>query len=163
MFLTVDRTGGAPMDDEMRERLTRHVDGYRMAGHDLEFEEPVRVSLEIALHVCVKSDYFRSDVKQRLRDLLSAGIRADGQRGFFHPDNFSFGTTVYLSALLAAARAVPGVASVSATAFSRQGSDDTTALEDGRLLLGPREIARLDNDPNYPEHGVLTLDLHGGK
>ena len=30
-------------------------------------------------------------------------------------------------------------------------------------LLGPREIARLENDPNFREHGVLTLELHGGK
>ena len=163
MFVTVDRSGGAPLDATLRDELTRHIDGFRMAGHDLEFEEPVRVSLELALHVCVKGDYFRSDVKQSLLDLFSSGIRTNGQRGIFHPDNFSFGTTVYLSPLLAAAHEVPGVASVSATVFARQGADDTTALEDGRLVLGSREIARLDNDPNFPEHGVLTLELHGGK
>jgi hypothetical protein len=163
MFVTVDRTGGAPIDADLRERLARHVDRFRMAGQDVDLEEPERVSLELALHVCVAPDYFRSDVKEALQDLFGAGLRRDGQRGLFHADNFSFGTTVYLSPLIAAAHAVPGVASVSATIFGRQGSDDTTALEDGRLALGPREIARLDNDPNFPEHGVLTLELHGGK
>jgi len=163
MFVTVDREGGAPLDDTLRGTLETHIDGFRMTGHDLEFEEPVRVSLEISLHVCVKSDYFRSDVKQGLLDLFSSEIRANGERGVFHPDNFSFGTPVYLSPLLAAAREVPGVASVEARVFARQGDEDTTALEDGRLVLGPREIARLDNNPNFPEHGVLTLELHGGK
>jgi hypothetical protein len=33
----------------------------------------------------------------------------------------------------------------------------------GELTLGPFEIARLENDPNFPEHGRLTLDLRGGK
>jgi predicted phage baseplate assembly protein len=163
MFVTVDREGGAPLDDSLRGTLVNHIDGFRMAGHDLEFEEPTRVSLEISLHVCVKSDYFRSDVKQGLLDLFSPGIRTNGERGFFHPDNFSFGTPVYLSPLLAAARGIAGVASVEARVFQRQGTDDTTALEDGRMVLGPREIARLDNNPNFPEHGVLTLELHGGK
>jgi hypothetical protein len=163
MFVTVDRTGGAPMDRDLRGKLTTYLDRFRMAGHDVDFEEPIRVSLQLSLHVCVAPDYFRSDVKQGLLDLFTAGLRRDGRRGLFHPDNFSFGDIVYLSPLLAAAREVPGVASVTARAFGRQNDDDPLPLEDGRLKLGPREIARLDNDPNFPEHGVLTLELHGGK
>jgi hypothetical protein len=31
------------------------------------------------------------------------------------------------------------------------------------LLMGPFEIAQLDNDPNYPENGVLALDVRGGR
>ena len=31
------------------------------------------------------------------------------------------------------------------------------------LPLGPLQVARLDNDPNYPDHGQLTLALEGGK
>jgi hypothetical protein len=163
MFVTVDRTGGAPLDATLRTGLTNYLDRFRMAGHDVDFEEPVRVSLQLSLHVCVAPGYFRADVKQGLLDLFSAGLRRDGTRGQFHPDNFSFGDIVYLSPLLAAARAIPGVSSVAAKTFGRQNDDDPLPLEDGRLKLGPREIARLDNDPNFPEHGVLTLELHGGK
>jgi hypothetical protein len=47
--------------------------------------------------------------------------------------------------------------------FQRQGGDDPTYLIDGELPLGRLEIARLDNDANFPEHGVLRLDLNGGK
>jgi hypothetical protein len=70
---------------------------------------------------------------------------------------------VYLSAIYAAAHAVPGVASVQIDKFQRQGGDDPTYLIDGALPLGRLEIARLDNDANFPEHGVLRLDLNGGK
>jgi len=31
------------------------------------------------------------------------------------------------------------------------------------LTLGPFEIAQLDNDPNFPEHGTLVLDMRGGR
>ena len=53
--------------------------------------------------------------------------------------------------------------SVHITKFQRQGIDDPVPLEDGRLLLDRLEIARLDNDRNFPERGKLTINLAGGK
>jgi hypothetical protein len=163
VFLTVDRFDGQQLDEELERDLTRHVDRYRMAGHDLEFDDPRFVSLELELFVCVRPDYFRSDVKQRLLEVLSNRELGPGRRGLFHPDNFSFGQTIYLSPILAAARDVPGVASANVVTFQRQGIDETTYLDAGRLPLGRLEIARLDNDPNFPEHGVIRIEMSGGK
>lgn len=163
VFVTVDREGGDRITAPFVDSMVRHLDKYRMAGHDLEINEPIFVPLELALHVCVKPDHFRSDVKRSLIELFSNRVLRDGRRGLFHPDNFSFGDPVYLSRLYAAAHAVPGVLSVKVTAFRRQGSKDELALQEGRIALGRLEIARLDNDPNYPERGVLGLELHGGK
>jgi hypothetical protein len=70
---------------------------------------------------------------------------------------------VYLSPIYAAARQVAGVASVQATLFRRQGTPDPVPLADGFMRLGRLEIPRLDNDPNFPERGVLRLVLFGGK
>jgi hypothetical protein len=83
----------------------------------------------------------------------------------FHPDNFSFGQTVYLSPIYAAAQKMAGVTSVQVTMFQRQrqAGIDNTALLAGKLLLGRLEIAQLDNDPNFPEHGVFVLDMQGGR
>ena len=51
----------ASMRDAARCRISLpFVDRYRMAGHDLEFNDPRYVSLEIELHVCVQPDYFRA-------------------------------------------------------------------------------------------------------
>jgi hypothetical protein len=102
-------------------------------------------------------------VRRGLTERLSNRILRDGRRGLFHPDNFSFGDPVYLSRIYAAAREVPGVASVEVKKFRRQHSQDTLALADGRILLSPLEIARLDNDPDFPERGVIELQLFGGK
>jgi hypothetical protein len=163
MSVTADRRGGEPMTADFNHSLHRHLDTFRMAGHDLNFHEPVYVALEIALHVCVRPDHFRSDVRRALDELFSARRLRDGRLGLFHPDNFSFGQTVYLSRLYAAAHDIPGVQSLKVTTFRRQGSKDSVALEDGRLVLDRLEIVRFDNNPNHPERGVLSLELHGGK
>jgi hypothetical protein len=163
VFITVDRVGGIPMDDAFEAEMVRHVDRYRMAGHDTEFDDPIHVSLEIDLLVCVQASHFRADVRAGLLQVLGSGVLPDGRRGLFHPDNFTFGQTVYLSALYAAARTVAGVGSVQVTKFQRQGNDDPQPLADGFMKLGRLEIARLANDPSFPEHGVLRLTLFGGK
>ena len=162
-FITVDRVGGELMDEDYELALVDHVEPYRMAGHDLEFNDPLYVSLELDLTVCVAAGYFRSDVRAALLRVLSNRDLPDGTRGVFHADGFSFGQTVYLSPIYAAARGVAGVESLEVTRFQRQGQDETRYLNVGRMGLGRLEIPRLDNDPNFPEHGVLRLTLHGGK
>ena len=163
VFVTVDRLGGLPVDAAFKQEMLRHLERYRMAGYDVAVDAPRFVSLEIEMQVCVKPNYFRSDVKAALLQVFSNRILPDGRRGVFHPDYFTFGQPVYLSPLYAAAQAIAGVDSVTITVFQRQDTPDTIALERGWLELGRLEIARLDNDPNFKEHGVLRLRLGGGK
>jgi Baseplate J-like protein len=163
VFVTADRVGGRPVDQDFKDALLRRLEYFRMAGHDLDVDAPRPVSLEILMHVCVQPGYFRSDVREALLEVFSRGLQPNGQRGVFHPDNFTFGQPVYLSRLYAAAQSVPGVASVHIEKFQRQGHDDATALRTGRLELGRLEIARCDNARNFPEHGVFHLELGGGK
>jgi len=162
VFVTIDRVGGVKVDPEFKAEIRRHMERYRMAGYDLEIDKPRFVSLEIDMRVCVKAGYFRSEVKRALLDIFSRWPLADGRRGIFHPDNFTFGQPVYLSPLYAAAQTVAGVLEVTITTFQRQGQPATSALDRGLLPVGRLEIARLDNDRNYPEHGVFRLKLAGG-
>jgi len=163
VFLTADRLGGVPADDTFKTGIRALVERYRMAGYDLEVDGPQFVSLEIAMFVCAKPDYFRSDVKAALLEVFSNRVLPDGRHGVFHPDNFTFGQTVYLSPLYAAAQAVPGVASVEITTFRRLGQPDPKPLADGLLPMARLEIARCDNDPNFAERGVFSLTVGGGK
>ena len=73
------------------------------------------------------------------------------------------GPEKFVPSVIATAHSVAGVASVEAAAFGRQGGTDPLPLQQGVLALSPPEIARLANDPNFPEHGLLVLDLHGGQ
>jgi Baseplate J-like protein len=162
MFVTVDRLGGRAVDEAFEDELRTFLDGYRLAGVDVEIDAPRFVSLDIELTVCVAPGYVAADVERALLDALSNRELPDGSRGFFHPDNFTFGQPVYLSRLIAAAMAVPGVDWVDVTTFERSGEPSTTGLDSGRLTFARLEIARLDNDPNFPESGRLKLDLEGG-
>jgi hypothetical protein len=136
---------------------------YRRIGHDLAVAWAQYVSLDIALEVCVEPGFLGGHVKAALLDLFSSRVRSDGRRGFFHPDNLSFGDGIYLSRMVAAAQAVPGVESVAVTKLERFGEGQNQEIENGILPLGPLEVARLDNDPSFPENGVLTLEMAGGR
>ncbi|HYJ87074.1 MAG TPA: putative baseplate assembly protein, partial [Pyrinomonadaceae bacterium] len=157
MFLTVDRFAGAQVDAGFEHGLRQCLERYRMAGQDLEVDAPTDVPLEIEMQVCISPGYFFEDVQQALLKVFSNRTQTDGSRGVFHPDNFTFGQAVLLSRIVAAAQAVTGVASVVVAKFQRQGIPSAEALDSGRLAMGLHEIARLDNDPNFPERGVFTL------
>jgi hypothetical protein len=163
VFVTADRVGGAPVDDPFETELRGYLEPFRMAGYDLEVDSPTFVPLDVELFLCVAPDYFRSDVKAAVLDVLSSGTRRDGTLGFFHPDRFTFGSPVYLSAIVAAAQEVEGVESVTPVSFQRQRDSASSALDTGVLEMGRLEVARLDDDPSFPEHGVLVLTAGGGK
>jgi hypothetical protein len=163
IFLSVDRFGGGSVDAAFERKLRQFLERYRMAGHDLEIDGPQFVPLEIEMTVCVKPQYFRGDVEAELLRIFSNSVAPDGRRGFFHADNFSFGQPVYLSAIYAAAQKVEGVRFVTIVTFQRLGLASKRALDDGVLGVGRLEIARLDNDPNFAERGVLRLNMEGGK
>lgn len=163
VFLTVDRLGGAGVDPAFEREMRNHIESYRMAGHDIEIDNPILVPLEIEIAVCVQPDYFASDVKEALLEVFCNHILPDGQMGVFHPDNFTFGESVYTSRIYAASEAVEGVASVNITTFQRQGIPSDKPLKKGELTLERLEIACLDNDPNFPDRGVFRLKMEGGK
>ena len=157
VFVSADRFGGAAVDEEFETKLRRCLERYRMAGQDLEVDGPIYVPLEIELLVCIKRDYFFEDVHSALLELFSNRVLPNGTLGVFHPDNFTFGQPVYSSAVIAAAQSVTGVDSVTLRKFQRQRVDSDVALQSGKLELGRLEIARLDNDPNFPERGSFTV------
>jgi len=162
-FIAVQPDGGGNLSPALQLTLTAAEERYRLAGQDLLLDSPQYVSLEIVLRVCVDPSYFQADVEQSLLQVLGSGILPDGRKGLFYPDNFTFGQTVYLSPVYAAARSVPGVTFVTAITFQPQGVNTTQYLTAGEINLGSLEVARLANDPSFPDHGQLTLIMQGGK
>lgn len=164
VFITIDRVGGstAAREQPFKRALRAHLERYRLAGYDIEITDPVFVSLDLALLVCVRPGSFRSDVGAALQRVFSRQEFADGTRGFFHPDNFSFGQSLFLSRVCAAAMAVTGVASVEMRRFQRWGLPANHERRNGLISAAPLEILRLDNDPNRPENGRIEFQLHGG-
>ena len=162
-FVTVDRARGCEVDAPYRQRVRRFLDRYRMAGVDVGVASPVPVPLEIELAVCARADRFNTDVERDVLEALSSRVLPDGRRGLFHPDNFTFGTPVYLSRVYAAVLGVPGVETVRATRFRRYGTSSRVERDTDVLRVGDLEIAQLANDPDVPERGVLTVTVAGGR
>mgnify|MGYP003639043008 CR=1 FL=1 len=163
VFVTVDRVGGGSTTDdpEFRDTLLAHLSRARLAGYDLELRDPVFAPLRVELRVCVARDFARAAVRAALLDRFSSGIRRDGSKGFFHPDQFSFGDPVFSSRIYAAAMAVDGVASVDITVFQRMGRAANGEIAAGVLRPGDREIVQLENDPNFPERGLFEVIMEG--
>lgn len=163
VFITIDPVGRNDVPPEMAERVRDWVAQFTQAGYDLEINAPIFVPLDLVIDVCVAPYHFRGDVEQAVLKALSNREFAGGTRGFFHPDNFSFGQPLYLSQLYAAVVAVEGVDSASVTQFQRWGKLANHELQQGYIPMDRLEILRLDNDPNFPENGVLRLNMGGGK
>ena len=155
--------GRTRLETNFERRVRAFLTRFRLAGYDVELRPPRFVAVELVVDVCARPGYFRADVAQAVRDALSARVLPDGSRGFFHPDNFTFGDPLYLSRLYAAVERVEGVDSVAIRKLVRFGQTDSGELAAGVLRVGPWEIVRLDNDPSFVEHGVLTVTAQGGK
>jgi hypothetical protein len=162
VFVAADRLGGQPIDAPFKTALSRFLDRYRMAGFDLEIKAPVFVPLDIVVDVCVKPGYFRSQVKQALLEAFGSGLLPGGGRGFFHPDNFTFGSPLYLSQLYAAVLQVAGVHSAVVSTFRRWGRPANGELAAGVLPAAFMEVLRLDNSPDFPENGRIDFVMKGG-
>ena len=169
MFITVDRKKGLPVDAPFEAELRLFLERFRLAGHDIEIDAPRFVALDLRLTVCVKPGYFRSDVQEALLQRFSRHLLADGTLGFFHPDNFTFGQTLYLSDVIAAAMAVTGVQWVDIAPaqgkdhrFQRWGQVANGEFDAGKITLDRLEIARLDNDPSQAENGYIEFYMEGG-
>jgi hypothetical protein len=171
VFIAIDPRGQTDVPLALQQGVRDWVARYTQAGYDLEMDPPTFVPLEIEINVCVAPEHFRAHVEEAVLMALSNQGLPDGGRGFFHPDRFTFGQALYLSQLYAAVEAVEGVDSAVVRRFIRQHESDpepdrpTTKqnLDRGYLPMDRLEVVRLDNDPNFPENGVLRLNMLGGK
>lgn len=169
MYVTVDPKQSEIVGSKFQADFRKYLEQFRLAGHDLEVEPPVYVPLDIAMTICVAPGYYLEVVQSELLQIFSNVDLPDGRRGFFHPDNFTFGQPVYLSQVVSAAMQVPGIQWVDAdesqpkpNRFRRIGAAAGSEAVEGQISLGRLEIARLDNDPNYPESGRIEFFMEGG-
>ncbi len=145
------------------EEVERYLEAYRRIGHDLEVRPAEMFPIDLALHVCIAPEYQKGHVKAALLDVFSSRPLIGGKLGFFHPDSLTFGDDIYLSAVVGAAQAIPGVVSVHVKRLQQQMYPSNQEIENGVLPLGPFKIARLDRDPNYPDRGLLDIVISGGR
>jgi predicted phage baseplate assembly protein len=170
-LVALDPLGTEQSSPGLIHEVTKYLEPYRRVGHDLLVAQAEYVALDLALTICVLPGYLRAHVESALLNVFSNRVLSNGGKGFFHPDNLSFGEGIFTSTIIAAAQAVAGVQNVTVTRLERWELIDASANQteaaqvppNSVLTLGPLEIARLDNDPNFPENGRLSLDVRGGR
>lgn len=154
--------GGAVLKPGFADRLSAALVRYKLAGYDLVVRAATYVPIELDIQICVARGHFRGDVLEVATAALSNRRLTGGVLGFFHPSRFRFGSPVYASRIYEALHAIDGVDSATIRVFKRYWDQPNGELERGVIPMGPFEIARLDNDRNQPEFGVLRLTAVGG-
>ena len=155
VFLYLDRIGGQLVDAAFADQVRAGLEPFRMMGHDLEIRDPVYVPLDMTLTVCLARGVDWHTVRDQLGRLFGGRVQPDGTLGLFHPDRLSFGEPIYTGPLLAAAQAVPGVVWADLTDVHTLGTETVIPVADGQIMLEPPRIPRLDNDPDFPDHGTF--------
>lgn len=166
VLLAVDPKGGAVLDPALKESLVRYLDARRLAAYDLAVVRAIYVPIELEIEFCPLPGFLPTDIAESLQLVLGAGDLPGGGKGFFHPDNFTFGDAVYASRIYKAAMGVAGVESVRIERLARQraaqpANETTVNLARDFLAAGADQIVRLDNDRNFPENGTLLVRPRG--
>lgn len=163
VVVAIDPFGSEEADQALSDEITAYLELYRRMGHDLKVVPANYVALDIAMRVCVQPHFLQGHVKAALLDAFSNRVLPNGQRGFFHPDNLTFGQGIAMSKLVAIAQAITGVQSVQVTRLRRLFDPIKGELKHEFLSISSKEIAQLDNDPSFPEHGKMKFEMIGGR
>lgn len=161
-FVTPDPRGKTFLDDIDRTKLLAQLNLFRQAGREVYVMDPEYANMDLEIHICVDSDAYPGEVKQRVFEALfgKKGIRP--KAGYFSPDRFTFATFLERPALEAAIQAVPGVRAVEQIYFRRRGWFTWRKFTEFSYDPGKNVIIRIENDPLHPGRGTLKLYTHGG-
>lgn len=163
IFASADPRGSELESSVQRLGLIRLLNRYRMAGTEVYSPLPRFASLDLVLTACAGSDAFAATVEAALVKALGTGNLESGMPAFFAPNQFSFGMPLERSRLEAAAQAVDGVAGVLSIQYRQRGLMAQAAELRSELQVGTDQIIRVDNDPDHPDRGILTVHVEGGR
>lgn len=155
-LVRIDSKGQGELQPAQREDLEQQLDRFRQAGREAWVLDPVYANIDMKIEVCALPDSYPGDVETRVL------ARLFGAAGYFNDNNFTFGTLLERSTLEAAIQQIPGVRAVEGIEYRRRGWFDWKAFNDLVYDPGKDSIIRIENDPNHPEEGVLSLHIHGG-
>jgi hypothetical protein len=149
---------GSLADREMA-ALAADLDAVRMIGTEAAVVSGRPVGIQVDLDVCMRPGADAARVRAGILAALRPGTR--DRPGLFHPDRLTIGGSVYASAIVAAAAAVPGVDAVELTTFRRLG--DPPGTPPARLDVADDEVIVCDDDTARPDRGRIDLHLRGGR
>lgn len=133
------------------------MDAVRMAGTEVVAVPATPIGLFFALTVCVTPGTDTSVARLAILGTLRPGTPG----AVFAPTTHPLGTSVYVSTVVAAVAALPGVDAVRVTEARRLSEPNGTLHS--VLTMGPAEIAVCDDDSTTPDRGRIELTIEGGR
>ena len=162
VFVSADPLGSFTLSDEQFAELEEWMDCVRQAGRDVIVKDPKFRTLDLEITICVEPFAYPGQVVQAVFEALLGRPGPRPTKGFFHPDNFTFGMPLRRSALEAAIQDVPGVRSVQRIRKRERGTLGFSTMNELSVEVAPDEVFRLENDPTHPERGSLRIRTTGG-
>jgi hypothetical protein len=162
MFVAADPFGSTLLTEPERNELSSWMDCVRQVGREVVVRDPNTVPIDLELQICIEPFAYAAQVAAQVQEVLLGRGTNHRPKGFFHPDNLTFGMPLRRSALEAAVQAVPGVRGVRQVRVRLRGARRKLSVLSLNLEVAPNQILRLDNDPIHPEAGTLTIMTEGG-
>ena len=156
-FATADPLGSFQLSPERRTELFNLMDCVRQAGREVFVRNPRFVNLDLVITTCIQPFAYAGQVKARVLETLLGRRGERPTRGFFHPDNFTFGTPLRRAALEAAVQEVPGIRGVEEIRIRARGITPWRDFNELTFPVGRDQVIRLQNDPRFPERGSLRI------
>ena len=145
--------------DETTAELVALLDDLRMLGTEVAVLPGTPIGLFVALDVCADRTVQAERLRRDILDLLRPG--SEERPGVFHASRLQLGAAVYLSSVVAAVAALPGV-DAGQVREARRLSDPAGTVADV-IAFGSDEVGVLDDDPARPERGRLDVNVRGGR
>jgi hypothetical protein len=162
VFVSADPFGSFTLSDDQFANLEEWLDCVRQAGREVIVKDPKFRTLDLEITICVQPFAYPGQVVQAVFEALLGTHGARPKKGFFDPDNFTFGVPLRRSALESAIQEVPGVHSVQRIRKRERGTSGFITMTDLTVEVAPDEVFRLENDPTHPERGSLRIRTTGG-
>jgi hypothetical protein len=163
VFTAADPHGGLAMRTDQEIQLVELLNRYRLAGYESYAPPPDYVSIDLLIEVCVDTGWLDGDVEASVLAALSGGGCASAASAFFLADNFTFGTPLYRSRLEAAIQNAGGVMGVRAIRYRKRGAFNNFRHLPEVITPASNQILRVENDPSWPERGIIKIIAEGGR
>jgi hypothetical protein len=133
------------------------MDCVRQAGREVFVLNPRFVNIDLEIRTCIQPFAYAGQVKARVLETLLGRKGVRPTKGFFDPDNFTFGTPLRRSVLEAVIQEVPGVRGVEQMRIRARGITDWRVFDELIFNVRHDQIIRLENEPRFPERGSLKI------
>jgi hypothetical protein len=158
-FVTADPFGAFQLSQSQRTELANLMDCVRQAGREVFVLNPRFVNIDLEIRICIEPFAYAGQVRARVLEALLGRKGVRPVKGFFDPDNFTFGTPLRRSVLEAVIQEVPGVRGVEEMRIRARGITDWRVFDELTFNIHHDQIIRLENDPRFPERGSLKIGI----